>query len=167
MHDRSDTTRRNYNLHLLDFEDCLDTETEIPALEPCDIIPERLIAFTSCKRRSDERAGIHFFLDDCRFEWCWSDPMRYVPMLRRFACVFTPDFSVYVDMAMPQQLYNVYRGRTVGRIWQKAGLNVVPRGASDSQKKLNEIKAKRHGRKWGRGVEIGSSKYSRGGKKRK
>lgn len=126
MHPRADTTRRAYNLHLLDFEDCLDTPSEMPTLEPCNTVPERLYGFNGASRRSDPAGGVHFFLDDYRFEWAWSDPMRYIEMLRRFACVFTPDFSCYVDMPLPMQRWNVYRGRAVGRIWQKAGLNVIP-----------------------------------------
>jgi hypothetical protein len=89
-------------------------------------MPDRLRAFTSCSRCTDYAAGVHFFLDDYRFEWAWSDPLRYVDMLRRFKCVLTPDFSCYVDMPEPMQRWNVYRGRAVGRIWQMQGLNVIP-----------------------------------------
>ncbi|MDR1183740.1 MAG: DUF4417 domain-containing protein, partial [Coriobacteriales bacterium] len=126
MHPRADTVRRRYNLHLIDYLDCMGTETEVPTLDPCHVIPDRLRTFTSCARCTDHAAGVHFFLDDYRFEWAWSDPLRYVDMLRRFECVLTPDFSCYVDMPEPMQRWNVYRGRAVGRIWQKHGLNVIP-----------------------------------------
>ena len=35
-------------------------------------------------------------------------------------------FSLYADMPVPMQLWNVYRSRTLGRIWQSLGLTVVP-----------------------------------------
>lgn len=125
MSDRADRVRRAYNLHLVDGFRVEET-TGMPMLDPVEVVPDRLRAFTSCPRCSDPAAGVHFFLDDYRFEGAWSDPMRYVPMLSRFACVLTPDFSCYLDMPEPMQRWNVYRGRAVGRAWQDAGLVVVP-----------------------------------------
>ena len=122
---RRDRVRRAYNLHLVDGFG-VDEQTGMPMLDPVQIVPERLRAFTSCARATDLKAGVHFFLDDYRFEATWSDPERYASMLSRFACVLTPDFSCYLDMPEPMQRWNVYRGRAVGRAWQDMGLCVVP-----------------------------------------
>ena len=121
---RRDRVRRAYNLHLVDGFG-VDEQTGMPMLDPVQIVPERLRAFTSCARATDLKAGVHFFLDDYRFEATWSDPERYASMLSRFACVLTPDFSCYLDMPEPMQRWNVYRGRAVGRAWQDMGLCVV------------------------------------------
>ena len=110
---RRDRVRRAYNLHLVDGFG-VDEQTGMPMLDPVQIVPERLRAFTSCARATDLKAGVHFFLDDYRFEATWSDPERYASMLSRFACVLTPDFSCYLDMPEPMQRWNVYRGRAVG-----------------------------------------------------
>lgn len=122
---RKDRVHKAYNLHLVN---CFTEASEqgMPFLKPCDFTPQRLKAFDTCARLTDPQAGIHFFLDDHRFTWAWSDPMKYAHMLRRFGCVLTPDFSVYVDMLEPMQRYNVFRGRAIGRIWQDAGLIVIP-----------------------------------------
>lgn len=125
MNSRRDRVRRAYNLHLVDCFD-IDEETGMPMLDPVDVIPTRLRSFTSCARCTDDSAGVHFFLDDYRFEGTWSDPERYASMLSRFACVLTPDFSCYLDMPEPMQRWNVYRGRAVGWAWQNMGLAVVP-----------------------------------------
>ncbi len=124
MNPRADRVRRAYNLHLVDGFSV--GPGGMPALDPVEAAPERLRAFTSCSRHTDPKAGVHFFLDDYRFEGTWSDPERYAGMLSRFACVLTPDFSCYLDMPQPMQRWNVYRGRAVGRAWQDAGLAVVP-----------------------------------------
>lgn len=125
--DRSDRVRRSYNLHLLDCRSAgYSLEAEMPALDPVDFLPYRLVDFTARGRGGDPQAGVHFFLDDYKFEGVWSDPLRYVPSLSRFGCALTPDFSVFLDMPEPMQLWNVYRGRAVGRMWQDAGLAVVP-----------------------------------------
>lgn len=124
MSERRDRVHRSYNLHLVNGF-CVD-DSGMPMLDAVEITPKRLRAFTSCARCTDPKAGVHFFLDDYRFEGTWSNPERYAPMLSRFACVLTPDFSCYLDMPEPMQRWNVYRGRTVGRAWQDAGLCVVP-----------------------------------------
>lgn len=125
MSERRDRVRRAYNLHLVDGFGVAGF-AGMPMLDRVEIEPERLRAFTSCPRCSDPMAGVHFFLDDYRFEGTWGDPLRYVDMLSRFACALTPDFSCYLDMPEPIQRWNVYRGRAVGRAWQDAGLVVVP-----------------------------------------
>lgn len=121
----SERTRRAYNLHLVDALAC-PGPCGMPQLDPVDAEPTRLAAFSSRPREGDPAAGVHFFLDDYRFEAVWGDPLRYAGALSRFACVLTPDFSCYLDMPEPVQRWNVYRGRAVGRIWQDAGLAVVP-----------------------------------------
>lgn len=40
--------------------------------------------------------------------------------------MLTPDFSLYLDMPLPMQRWNVYRPRAVGLVWHRAGLVVVP-----------------------------------------
>jgi hypothetical protein len=84
------------------------------------------VAFNEAARTRDPEAGIHLYLDDYRFEWAWSDPLKYVDMLKRFTCALTPDFSVWLDMPEPLQHYQVYRGRVIGWIWQQHGIEVVP-----------------------------------------
>ena len=37
-----------------------------------------------------------------------------------------PDFSVWVDMPISQQIYNVYRSRLLMAYWQRMGINVIP-----------------------------------------
>lgn len=121
-----DRVRRSFNLHLLDSLDC-DPDTGMPTLDKTEIEPpDRLRGFNTCARHSDPRAGVHCFLDDYRIEPIWSDPERYISMLDRFYCVIAPDFSLYVDMPLPMQRYQVFRQRVIARIWQDAGLCVVP-----------------------------------------
>ena len=131
-HNRADRVLKSYNLHILEITDC-DGDSGYPAnpsgnpeLEPCHVIPERLRAFTNCHGVTDKAAGVHFYLDDFRFSGTWSFPERYIEMLRRFVCVLTPDFSVYVDMPEPLQRFNAFRNKAVGKIWQMAGLEVIP-----------------------------------------
>lgn len=90
--------------------------------------PEKLVPFNVAMRlnRVPERRGVHFFIDDYQFERVWNAPERYVAALRRFDCVFTPDFSLYLDMPRAMKIWNIYRARLIGRYWSEHGVRVVP-----------------------------------------
>lgn len=90
--------------------------------------PEYLVPYRQRFRTDEEVAGgcVHFFLDDYRFEACWSRPASVFPYLAKLGWALTPDFSLYPGMPLALQLYNVYRNRWCGAVWQQAGLDVIP-----------------------------------------
>lgn len=116
-----------YNLGLVSAADC--DRRGWPHLRGRMCRPEGMLGFNYAKSASDaQKAGraCHFFIDDYQFERVWSNPGRVVPWLRGFACVLTPDFSLYMDMPAPMQAWNHYRSMAVGLVWERAGLTVVP-----------------------------------------
>lgn len=120
-------TDRAYNLDLVSAADC--GPRGMPELAPVDVRPDDLMGFNYAKSAADSSKrgkGCHFFIDDYQFERCWTSPRRVVPWLRPYECVLTPDFSLYMDMPLPMQRWNVYRSRALGLIWQREGMKVVP-----------------------------------------
>lgn len=101
---------------------------EIPILRRCHAEPERLTGFNDIlsRNRADLSAGVHFYLDDYQFERLWARTERYMPILSRFSCVLTPDFSLYMDMPRAMKIWNVYRSRLLGQMMQDAGMDVIP-----------------------------------------
>lgn len=99
---------------------------QMPIIQPCTYIPERLIGFNYAKSSGDKNTGIHFFVDDYQFERIWNSPAVNIERLRPYQCVLTPDFSLYMDMPMAMKIWNVYRSRLIGQMCQDAGLNVIP-----------------------------------------
>jgi hypothetical protein len=71
---------------------------------------------------------IGFYTDDTRFEALWRNPQHYTDRFLRhgIAALIEPDFSLWVDTPLVEQLFNVYRMRTLGRLWQEYGLSVIP-----------------------------------------
>jgi hypothetical protein len=98
----------------------------MPTLRPCHTIPETLIGFNYVNSTEETGAGVHFFLDDYQFERIWNSPHEIIERLKRFPCTFTPDFSLYADMPVALQVYNVYRARLIGQMMQDAGLETIP-----------------------------------------
>ena len=77
--------------------------------------------------RSRRRSGIgHFFLMDRKFQVVWRQPRVGLKAVRRFEAVCTPDFSLYRDRPLAEQIHNVYRNRWCGRYWQSQGIQVIP-----------------------------------------
>lgn len=74
----------------------------------------------------DKHVGVHMFIDDYQFERLWNQPERYINSLKQFDCVFTPDFSLYMDMPIAMKIWNTYRSRLLGQYWQNQGIKVIP-----------------------------------------
>lgn len=66
------------------------------------------------------------FLDDNRLERFWNNPIKYTKIFKQAKYVMSPDFSLLVGMPKAMQMWNTYRNRLVGYVWQQAGLSVIP-----------------------------------------
>ena len=95
-------------------------------IQPVDSIPARLIPFSKAVSGAEYDAWVHFYQDDGEFERLWNNPRRYLPILKRFAGVISPDFSLYRDMPLVMQQWNIYRSRAIGHWLQENGVTVIP-----------------------------------------
>ncbi len=98
---------------------------EIPRMDKTDSIPSKLISFTKALRSDDYSCWVHFFEDDASFERIWNNPRKYLPILKKFAGVISPDFSLYRDMPLVMQYWNIYRSRAIARWLQDNGVDVI------------------------------------------
>ena len=81
---------------------------------PISAVPEKLAPYRSRVRSPDVLAttGVHFFLDDYRFESIWRRPVQTLSGIQKWAVALTPDFSLYYNAPRIIQLWNTYRTRT-------------------------------------------------------
>ena len=100
----------------------------IPELLPVELPATLPTRFTPWPARKHAAAGngLHFFVDDYRFEPLWRSPRRYAAVLERAPLVLGPDFSVYADWPRAMALWNVYRARWLCRELQDMDVAVVP-----------------------------------------
>ena len=70
--------------------------------------------------------GVHFFIDDYRFESIYRNPEHSLPKLKRYKFLLTPDHSLYSEMQPWRQIESVGKSRWVGAYWQSKGLTVIP-----------------------------------------
>lgn len=101
---------------------------DIPIIRAETFIPCEFIPFSNAKSSTKHAntMGIHFFIDDYKFERVWYDFYRYTEMLSSYQAVMTPDFSLYTDFPKALQIYNHYRKHFIGAYMQQMGMRVYP-----------------------------------------
>lgn len=99
---------------------------DFPIIKNQNLQDFKFIGFNECLSSKNTDKNVHFFLHDYQFERCWRDAERYIPVLKKFKTVLSPDFSLYLDMPPILQKFNHYRKQFLGALWQKNGVNVIP-----------------------------------------
>lgn len=103
-----------------------DGELEIPLIKKNVEIPNELLNFSKANTSKNKNCWIHFYEDDSRFERIWNNPKKYLPILKNYKGVISPDFSLYRDMPLVMQAWNTYRNRAIGTWLQNQGIKVIP-----------------------------------------
>lgn len=109
---------------------------DIPVIRAEHSVPRKLIRFSdACREKKDYNQWVMFYENDFEFERIWNQPRRYLRILSKFEGVITPDFSLYYDMPLAMQIWNIYRSRAIGSWLQHNGVRVIPNirvGARDT-----------------------------------
>lgn len=100
----------------------------IPDLPAATWEPARLVAYNDRHgtRTVGPGSAVHFFLDDYRFETVWTKPERGLSRCRTVGAALTPDFSLWRDMPLAMQLWQVYRSRWCGAWLLHHGVRIIP-----------------------------------------
>ena len=96
----------------------------MPCIKAEDAVPQNVITFSKAVRSKEYDNFVHFYEDDVNFERIWNNPNRYLPILKKFDGVISPDFSLYRDMPLVMQQWNTYRSRAIGYWLQTNGITV-------------------------------------------
>jgi hypothetical protein len=100
---------------------------EIPVIKGIKDTPNKVISFMDAMKNStkDFNQWVHFYIDDFHFIKIWNRPKDYLKRLKKFKGVILPDFSVYRDMPLVMQYWNIYRSRAIGNFLQSNGIKVI------------------------------------------
>lgn len=91
----------------------------------CGPIPSRLVPFNVAMANHDYDCTTHFYINDYLFVKVLKDPKRYLPILKKFKAVISPDFSQYVNFPYALRLMNAYWNRALAAWWYENGVNVI------------------------------------------
>lgn len=103
-----------------------DGVDEIPIIKKENVVPKKLISFLDALKTKNNKGFVHFYIDDFQFERIWNQTNKYLDLLKKFDGVILPDFSVYRDMPLVMQKWNIYRSRAIGNYLQSKGIKVIP-----------------------------------------
>ena len=104
---------------------------QIPVIErqEIDIGNIDLIAYSDTRLNDNainKKKGVHFFIDDYRFEGVYRNPEKSLGKLSQYRFLLTPDYSTYSDMNYWRQMESIAHSRWVGAYWQDQGQIVFP-----------------------------------------
>lgn len=104
---------------------------DIPKIQRQDIDLSnlKLIAYSDTYSKDNETnklKGVHFFIDDKRFEGIYANPERSLKKLSQYRFLISIDYSLFREMPRAIQIFNVFRSRWVAAYWQSKGLIVIP-----------------------------------------
>ncbi len=123
-------TMRNDPLFLRNaFETIGKWEFPLVKKQSIDLTDISIIACSDTRANDNEinrRNGVHFFVDDYRFNSIYYHPERSLDKYSQYAFLLTPDFSTYSEMNLWRQLESVAMNRWCGAFWQSKGLTVIP-----------------------------------------
>lgn len=100
-----------------------------PQLNPVQANVEGLkpVLFHEAKKEKNPRKAVaHCFLNDEHFQRLWNDADKHIDYLRNFKYVLGLDFSIYSDMPLALQIYNVYRNRALEFYLSAWGVHIIP-----------------------------------------
>lgn len=89
----------------------------------------QLISYADTRKNDNninKNKGVHFFVDDYRFEGIYNNPDKSLSKLSQYNYLCTPDFSIYSEMDTWRKIENIAKNRWVGCYWQEHGLKVIP-----------------------------------------
>ncbi len=98
----------------------------IPCVKAGLYKPKKVISFSKCTSAKVFDSWVHFYEDDVVIEKIWNDPQKYLPILSKFEGIISPDFSLYRDMPLAMQYWNIYRNHALAAWFQKNGVKVIP-----------------------------------------
>lgn len=104
-----------------------DGKWEIPRIESAvDEIPKSLVLFSEMRKTKDTNQWVHFYTDDRRFESLWTHPRKHLRTLQKFDGIISPDYSLFSDMPLSMQVWNVYRNHAISHWLATNGVKVIP-----------------------------------------
>ena len=99
-----------------------------------------LIAYSDIRANDsaiNRAKGVHFFIDDYRFEGVYRNPEASLGRLSQYKFLLSPDYSTYSDMNYWRQIESIAHNRWVGAFWQSQGQIVIPTISWSDKKSFN------------------------------
>lgn len=101
---------------------------ELPALKTSEQLPEKVVTFSKAMSASFNNfdCWVVFYEHDRAFARLWNNPNKYLNKLKKFKGIISPDFSVYRNMPLVMQMWNIFKGRALAVWMMNNGIEIIP-----------------------------------------
>lgn len=128
-----DANERQRKALMLDYQLCnlqVDNQTKVPIINSYAVtgdLPNQIIAFHEAMSvtQTDYNAIVHFYESDEFFMRLFHDPEKYVPKLRQYSYVISPDMSQYIEMPYYSRYANNCHNKAMAQYLQRQGVNII------------------------------------------
>ena len=107
----------------------VDNKTHVPIIEGYEVtdLPEHIIAFHEAMSvsQTDFDAIVHFYVSDDRFIRLFREPEKYVPKLKKYKYVLSPDMSQYLEMPYYSRYANNCHNKAMAQYLQRQGVRII------------------------------------------
>lgn len=91
-----------------------------------NIIPRKLVAFSKASRSDLSNAIVHFYEYDYVIDAIWSNPRKYLNMLKRAYAVIGPDYSIGLRYPDEVNRWSFYMICVISHYLQNNGIRLIP-----------------------------------------
>lgn len=89
-------------------------------------IPQRLVSFNKAKSDLLKTGYVHFYTHDSQYGDFLANTKKYIPLLRQFDGVITPDPTIIIGKSRCLHATSTYMNRAIGFYLQTQGIPVIP-----------------------------------------
>ena len=108
----------------------VDNKTRVPIIERYEVsddLPKNMIAFHEAMsvKNTDFSKIVHFYEYDYHFMRLFRNQDKYIPRLRQYEYVLSPDMSQFVDMPYYSRYANNCHNKALAQYLQRKGVNII------------------------------------------
>lgn len=117
---------RILNKHLLPIDTPVEGNYQIPLVLPyTGTIPETFVPYNAAIKEPAHDIGVYCHIDDRCFGSTWSRPVTALGKVMKYAVACAPDYTLWADGLICENVEQIRRTRTIQRFWQNNGVKVI------------------------------------------
>lgn len=117
---------RLLNKHLLPYDTPSCGKFQIPQVLPYrGHIPEEFVPYSAKVSPGSENKGIYCHLHDYCFNSTWTHPIQALRKMRRYKVAVAPDYTMWVDGRVCENIEQERRSRVTQRFFQNNGVDMI------------------------------------------
>lgn len=122
--------QRMLNKHLLTADTPVEGQFQLPVVQAyTGEIPDVFVPYSAKVCYNAHFKGVHCHINDAGFYSTWTRPLDGLAKVSRYLVTTGPDYTVWVDGRVCENVEQIRRNRTITRFWQNNDVNVIPSAA--------------------------------------